>query len=240
MRSIFIDEAQDYSYFQFAALKEGFNTDLFTIVGDLAQGIHSYRGLNSWAPVLKDIFPNANYQSLQKSYRTTVEIMNLANDILQLIDQDLPKVEPVIRHGQKPHFKTIDPTNLEQVRLQLEQDIAALIAEELHSIAIIGRTERECQRIHQLFENSHLPIQLLEEKQEMKKGHIVILPSYLSKGLEFDAVMIVCLEERYSKVDLDVKLLYVSMTRPMHRLYLYGRGPSDFLLHHANDIHFDA
>ena len=240
MQSIFIDEAQDYSYFQFAALKEGFNTDLFTIVGDLAQGIHSYRGLNSWAPVLKDIFPNANYQSLQKSYRTTVEIMNLANDILQLIDQDLPKVEPVIRHGQKPHFKTIDPTNLEQVRLQLEQDIAALIAEELHSIAIIGRTERECQRIHQLFENSHLPIQLLEEKQEMKKGHIVILPSYLSKGLEFDAVMIVCLEERYSKVDLDVKLLYVSMTRPMHRLYLYGRGPSDFLLHHANDIHFDA
>ncbi|WHY79848.1 RNA polymerase recycling motor HelD [Neobacillus sp. WH10] len=240
MRSIFIDEAQDYSYFQFAALKEGFNTDLFTIVGDLAQGIHSYRGLNSWAPVLKDIFPNANYQSLQKSYRTTVEIMNLANDILQLIDQDLPKVEPVIRHGQKPHFKTIDPKNLEQVRVELEQDTASLIEEELHSIAIIGRTDRECQRINQILENSHLPIQLLEEKQEMKKGHIVILPSYLSKGLEFDSVMIVCLEERYSKVDLDIKLLYVSMTRPMHRLYLYGRGPSDFLLHHADDLHFDT
>ncbi|MEH7355945.1 RNA polymerase recycling motor HelD [Neobacillus drentensis] len=240
MRSIFIDEAQDYSYFQFAALKEGFNTDLFTIVGDLAQGIHSYRGLNSWAPVLKDIFPNANYQSLQKSYRTTVEIMNLANDILQLIDQDLPKVEPVIRHGQKPHFKTIDPTNLEQVRLQLEKDISSLKEEELHSIAIIGRTDRECQRINQILENSHLPIQLLEEKQEMKKGYIVILPSFLSKGLEFDSVMIVCLEERYSKVDLDIKLLYVSMTRPMHRLYLYGRGPADFLLHHADDLHFDT
>ena len=240
MRSIFIDEAQDYSYFQFAALKEGFNTDLFTIVGDLAQGIHSYRGLNSWAPVLKDIFPNANYQSLQKSYRTTVEIMNLANDILQLIDQDVPKVEPVIRHGQKPHYKTIDPTNLEQVRLQLENDITSLIEEELHSIAIIGRTDRECLRIHQILENSHLPIQLLEEKQEMKKGYIVILPSYLAKGLEFDSVMILCLEERYSKVDLDIKLLYVSMTRPMHRLYLYGRGPADFLLHHADDLHFDT
>ena len=240
MRSIFIDEAQDYSYFQFAALKEGFNTDLFTIVGDLAQGIHSYRGLNSWAPVLKDIFPNANYQALQKSYRTTVEIMNLANDILQLIDQDVPKVEPVIRHGQKPHYKTIDPTNLEQVRLQLENDITSLIEEELHSIAIIGRTDRECLRIHQILENSHLPIQLLEEKQEMKKGYIVILPSYLAKGLEFDSVMILCLEERYSKVDLDIKLLYVSMTRPMHRLYLYGRGPADFLLHHADDLHFDT
>ncbi|MCM2532845.1 UvrD-helicase domain-containing protein [Neobacillus pocheonensis] len=67
MRSIFIDEAQDYSYFQFAALKDGFETNLFTIVGDLAQGIHSYGGLNSWAPVLKEIFPNANYQVLQKA-----------------------------------------------------------------------------------------------------------------------------------------------------------------------------
>ncbi|EKN70873.1 superfamily I DNA helicase [Neobacillus bataviensis LMG 21833] len=239
MRSIFIDEAQDYSYFQFAALKEGFETDLFTIVGDLAQGIHSYRGLNSWVPVLKEIFPNANYQTLQKSYRTTVEIMNLANDILQLIDQDLPKVEPVIRHGQKPLFKTIDTKNHKQVRLQLEQDIASLKREELHSIAIIGRTDRECQRIHQILENSHLHIQLVEEKQDMKKGHIAILPSYLSKGLEFDAVLIVCVEEPYVKVDLDIKLLYVAMTRPMHRLNLYGKSSSDFLLHHADDLHFD-
>ncbi|MEH7299816.1 RNA polymerase recycling motor HelD [Neobacillus drentensis] len=239
MRSIFIDEAQDYSYFQFAALKEGFETDLFTIVGDLAQGIHSYRGLNSWDPVLKEIFPNANYQALQKSYRTTVEIMNLANEILMLIDQDLPKVLPVIRHGDKPRYKRIDPTNLEQVRMQLEKDISLLKNEELHSIAIIGRTERDCQRIYQLFEDSHLPIQLLEEKEEMKKGHIVILPSYLSKGLEFDAVLLVCLEEPYSQVDLDIKLLYVSMTRPMHRLYLYGKEPSDFLLTRTDTTHFE-
>jgi DNA helicase II / ATP-dependent DNA helicase PcrA len=239
MRSIFIDEAQDYSYFQFAALKEGFETELFTIVGDLAQGIHSYRGLNSWQPVLKDIFPNANYQSLQKSYRTTVEIMNLANDILMLLDQDLPKVQPVIRHGQKPCFKPIDPMNLEQIRLKLEEDITSLKKEELHSIAIIGRTDKECLKIQQLLKGSPLPIQLLEEKQEMMKGHIVILPSYLSKGLEFDAVLLVCLDEPYSQVDLDIKLLYVSMTRPMHRLYLYGKDPSDFLLNRADALHID-
>ncbi|MBI0580020.1 UvrD-helicase domain-containing protein [Neobacillus cucumis] len=240
MRSIFIDEAQDYSYFQFAALKEGFETDLFTIVGDLAQGIHSYRGLNSWEPLWKEIFPNANYQALQKSYRTTVEIMNLANDILKLINQDLPKVEPVIRQGQKPRFKLIDPANLELVRLQLEQDISSLKEEDLNSIAIIGRTDRECQRIHAILEKSQLPIQLLEGKEDMKKGHVVIVPSYLSKGLEFDAVMVVCLEESFSKVDLDIKLLYVAMTRPMHRLYLYGRDKLDFLLDSASSLNFDT
>ncbi|OLS40456.1 RNA polymerase recycling motor HelD [Bacillus sp. MRMR6] len=234
MKSIFIDEAQDYSYFQFAALKVGFETDLFTIVGDLAQGIHSYRGLNSWEPLVNDIFPNANYQALQKSYRTTVEIMELANDILSIMKKDLPKVQPVIRHGDKPRFTKIDSDNLKQVKEIIEHDIHLLKEEELNSIAIIGRTDHECSRIYKMLENSNLPIQLLEEKQDMKKGSVVILPSYLSKGLEFDAVLILTLEETYREEELDIKLLYVAMTRPMHKLYLYGKEPEDLLLKHGD------
>lgn len=239
MKSIFIDEAQDYSYFQFAALKEGFETDLFTIVGDLAQGIHSYRGLNSWEPLVKEIFPNANYQALQKSYRTTVEIMQLANDILSIMDKDLPIVEPVIRHGNKPRFTKIDSNNLLQVREILEDDIQLLKKEDLNSIAIIGRTDKECLRIYNMLKNSNLPIQLLEEKEDMKKGSVVILPSHLSKGLEFDAVLILTLEEAYSEEELDIKLLYVAMTRPMHRLYLYAKTESDFLLNKVGADHFE-
>ncbi|PAE32491.1 RNA polymerase recycling motor HelD [Bacillus sp. 7884-1] len=240
MKSVFIDEAQDYSYFQFAAMKEGFETDLFTIVGDLAQGIHSYRGLNSWEPLVSDIFPNANYHALQKSYRTTVEIMHLANDILSIMDKDLPIVQPVIRHGDKPRFTKIDPSHLQQVRETLEHDIQLLKEEDLNSIAIIGRTDSECLRIHKMLENSNLPIQILEEKQDMKKGSVVILPSYLSKGLEFDAVLILTLEEVYSVEEVDIKLLYVAMTRPMHRLHLYGSELSDLLLNKAAYVHFDA
>jgi DNA helicase II / ATP-dependent DNA helicase PcrA len=240
MKSVFIDEAQDYSYFQFAAMKEGFETDLFTIVGDLAQGIHSYRGLNSWEPLVTDIFPNANYHALQKSYRTTVEIMHLANDILSIMDKDLPIVQPVIRHGDKPRFTKIDPSNLQQVKEKLEHDIQLLKEEELNSIAIIGRTDSECLRIHKMLENSNLPIQLLEEKQDMKKGSVVILPSYLSKGLEFDAVLILTLEEAFSVEEVDIKLLYVAMTRPMHRLYLYGSSLTDLLLNKASSVHFDT
>jgi DNA helicase II / ATP-dependent DNA helicase PcrA len=240
MKSVFIDEAQDYSYFQFAALKEGFETDLFTIVGDLAQGIHSYRGLNSWEPLVQEVFPNANYHSLQKSYRTTVEIMQLANDILSIMKKDLPTVEPVIRHGDKPCFTKIDPANLSQISEIIEHDIQLLKEEELNSIAIIGRTDSECMRIHKMLENSNLPIQLLEEKEDMKKGSVVILPSYLSKGLEFDAVLVLSLEEVFSEEELDIKLLYVAMTRPMHRLYLYGSDPSNLLLDRATSIHFDT
>jgi DNA helicase II / ATP-dependent DNA helicase PcrA len=240
MKSIFIDEAQDYSYFQFAAMKEGFETDLFTIVGDLAQGIHSYRGLNSWEPLVTDIFPNANYHALQKSYRTTVEIMELANDILSIMGKDLPIVQPVIRHGDKPRFTKIDTSNLQQLRERLEEDIQLLKEQELNSIAIIGKNDNECLRIYKMLENSNLSIQLLEEKEDMKKGNVVIVPSYLSKGLEFDAVLIVSLEEAYSEEELDIKLLYVAMTRPMHKLYLYAAQPSQLLLDKVNTSHFDT
>jgi DNA helicase II / ATP-dependent DNA helicase PcrA len=240
MKSIFIDEAQDYSYFQFASMKEGFETDLFTIVGDLAQGIHSYRGLNSWEPLVTEIFPNANYHALQKSYRTTVEIMHLANDILAIMGKDLPIVEPVIRHGDKPRFTKIDPSNVQQVRERLEEDIQSLKGQELNSIAIIGKNDSECLRIYKMFESSNLPIQLLEEKEDMKKGSVVIVPSYLSKGLEFDAVLIVSLEEAYNEEELDIKLLYVGMTRPMHRLFLYAAEPSQLLLGKVNTSHFDT
>ncbi|MEH7073851.1 RNA polymerase recycling motor HelD [Neobacillus drentensis] len=239
MKSVFIDEAQDFSYFQFASLKAGFETDLFTIVGDLAQGIHSYRGLNSWAPLVHDIFPDANYKTLQKSYRTTVEIMHLANEILSIMNKDMPKVQPVIRHGDKPAYTKIDPANLAEVRNVIERDIHSLKKDELNSIAIIGRTDSECIRIHQMLENSNLPIQLLEEKQDMQKGSVVILPSYLSKGLEFDAVLIVTLEETYSEEEVDIKLLYVAMTRPMHRLYLYGDSPARLLLDKVTSDYFE-
>ena len=103
MRVVFIDEVQDYSEFQLAALQDGLETDMFTMVGDLAQGIHSYRALTSWEPV-KTLFPRATYTTLQKSYRTTIEIMNLANQVLAQMDEDLPLVEPVVRHGREPEF----------------------------------------------------------------------------------------------------------------------------------------
>ena len=103
MRVVFIDEVQDYSEFQLASLQDGLETDMFTMVGDLAQGIHSYRSLTSWEPI-KALFPRATYTTLQKSYRTTIEIMNLANKVLAQMDEDLPLVEPVVRHGREPEF----------------------------------------------------------------------------------------------------------------------------------------
>lgn len=84
---VFIDEAQDLSIFQFYTLRTILKTDMLTIFGDLAQGIHSCHGIKSWDQVKQDVFPDldCNYLTLEQSYRTTIEIMDYANKVNKLV-----------------------------------------------------------------------------------------------------------------------------------------------------------
>ncbi|NMH73413.1 UvrD-helicase domain-containing protein [Bacillus sp. RO2] len=241
-RNVVIDEAQDYSYFQLAALKSSLETDMFTIVGDLAQGIHSYRGIQDWNKVKEAIFPRAAYTTLQKSYRTTVEIMETANDILKLLPFELPKVEPVVRHGAKAVFhkwSTSGDSAAEKAEV-LEAEIKKLYAVDgRKTIAVIGKTEKECKKIEGMLRKyTDLQVQLLRENEEINQEDVVIVHAQLAKGLEFDAVLLCTLDEVFTETEIDVKLLYVAMTRPLHHLSFYGNEVGDFLLGHVSDGKF--
>ncbi|MER1958309.1 MAG: RNA polymerase recycling motor HelD [Solibacillus sp.] len=225
MRVVFIDEVQDYSYFQLAALKAGLETDMFTMVGDLAQGIHSYRSLTEWQPVL-DLFPRATYATLQKSYRTTIEIMELANEILAQMNEELPLVEPVVRHGKVPEFIMQDKLDVETIAKTVE----AIKANKHQSIALICKTTNEAQAIVKQLENKGFPAQLLNENSGIDQQKLLVVPSHLAKGLEFDAVIIASFEAPYYDNPIDRKLLYVALTRAMHELYLIGPSKETFLM----------
>lgn len=225
MRVVFIDEVQDYSYFQLAALKVGLETDMFTMVGDLAQGIHSYRSLTDWQPVL-DLFPRATYATLQKSYRTTIEIMQVANEILLQMEEDLPLVEPVVRHGKPPEFiaqKTLDVKIITQIVDQIK-------ANHHHSIALICKTTKEAKSIVKQLEKADFPAQILDENSVIDQQKLLVVPSHLAKGLEFDAVIIASFDAPYYDNPIDRKLLYVALTRAMHELYLIGPSKEAFLM----------
>lgn len=223
IRVVFIDEVQDYSLFQLAALKEGLDTDMFTMVGDLAQGIHSYRSLTDWAPV-RALFPRASYKTLQKSYRTTIEIMAVANSILSKMDEDLPLVEPVVRHGLPPAFhnmKTFDPTLIGE----LFTDIQA----RHQSVALICKTTAQAKEAAKTLQAAGVNAQLLNETAEIDQSALLVLPSHLSKGLEFDAVIIAVDKTGFRDKPLERKLLYVATTRAMHELHFVGPSLKQFL-----------
>lgn len=225
MRVVFIDEVQDYSLFQLAALKTGLETDMFTMVGDLAQGIHSYRSLTAWEPV-QNLFPRASFRTLQKSYRTTIEIMEIANKILAQMDEQLPLVEPVVRHGNVPTYIQAQSFDAQQIK-QIFENIRA---NGHHSIALICKTTAEARSMQQALKNNKIAAQLLTETESINQELLLVVPSHLAKGLEFDAVIVAAFDIPFYDTKIDRKLLYVALTRAMHELYLIGPSKNTFLL----------
>ena len=224
-KKVVIDEAQDYSFMEVFSLRRALQTDLFTIVGDLAQGIYHYRGLKSWEVLQEDIFPSANYLTLQKTYRTTIEIMNLANELLGRMAEELPKAEPVVRHGELPAFIQKGENWIHTIY----RIIAELMDRGMKSFAIVTKSKQDAVQVAEELSPLKLEFATLEEGQEIM-GDRMILPAYLAKGLEFDVVFLYNDAHPYQNNELDIKMLYVAMTRPLHRLYLIGREPEDFLL----------
>ncbi|WP_236636222.1 RNA polymerase recycling motor HelD [Pradoshia eiseniae] len=228
-KNVVIDEAQDYSFMQIAALKTALETDMFTLVGDLAQGIHSYRSITSWKEISEKIFPRASYKELKKSYRTTIEIMNEANKLLDKLPYDFPVVEPIVRHGEMPRY--IQYENIEQWAEGVARQTAKWREEGYHTFAIITKTASDARIAHKVLHENGYKACLLEEKMSIPKDEAVIVPSYLSKGLEFDCVIAFSYDEVYREEnETDLKLLYVTMTRAMHRLQLTSKEEGAFIL----------
>jgi DNA helicase-2/ATP-dependent DNA helicase PcrA len=225
IKYVVIDEAQDFSHFQFYVLKEIFKTQRFTILGDLSQGIHSYRSINNWDYVLNNIFDSnrSQYLKLEQSYRTTIEIMDLANEVIKKIpNEELILAKPVVRHGEKPIMIQFDSKS--EIIDTVEKKVQQLLGEGYQSIALIGKTPRECKEIFKELEKSgKIKTKLLEGKEDQYDHNIVVVPSYLAKGLEFDAVIITNIDDCYKEDELDLKLLYVAMTRALHRLYIFSK-----------------
>lgn len=205
-RHIVIDEAQDYGWLCFYALRKIFKNATFSIYGDLAQSLYSYRSIESWNS-LENIFDRFEILKLDKSYRTTIEIMNEANKINKLLNLD--EAIPVIRHGDNVEY--LDNINI--------MELVSNLKEKYKSIAIITKNQEDANKLFEELKNN-LEFTLINSNNLSYENDVIVLPNYLSKGLEFDAVIILDLN-KYDKNNIsDMKLLYVSMTRALHKLYV--------------------
>lgn len=195
-----IDEAQDYDFFRFQLLKELMSNCYFSIFGDLAQSISEHPTITSWEDILS-LYQKPHMDYLLKSYRTTVEIMNEANKILEKLN--MKTSEPVIRHGLQPIY-----VNEIDINVQLEQ-----WKKEYRSIAIITKTEDHAIKLSKQYHLSYI-----NELSQNNKDQIVSLSVKTSKGLEFDAVIVLNADEYKNGIELNQ--LYVAMTRPLHELII--------------------
>ncbi len=223
IKHVVVDEAQDYGEFQFDVLKTILNSNSMTILGDIAQGVHYYRGIENWKRFIDVEFNNVKtvYTTLNKTYRTTKEIMDIANSVIN----KLPEYEKEYIVLGEPVINRKNSINIEKVKDEksLANSINIRIGEHLKqgykSIAIIGKDMHECEKIEKELGKLRNDVKLIKGKDSEYNSGISIVPSYLAKGLEFDCVIISnANNSKYTNSTLDIKLLYVTITRAMSKL----------------------
>lgn len=221
---VVIDEAQDFSPFQVALLRLYNRGDSFTLLGDLSQGIHAYKGVERWEELL-DLFDRdrRTFLSMERSYRSTLEIIRFANVVLARGVPGASQAVPVFRSGE-PVTLLRYSTQGDRIGAVLSA-LAAIRSSAASSIAIIGRTEAECRQLHVDLLYADEPATLIDAVQHKYEGGLSVVSAYFAKGLEFDAVLVLDADEtRYGSHTHDAKLLYVACTRALHSLWLLYSG----------------
>ena len=206
IRQVVIDEAQDYSYLQYLIISKIFKNSNFTILGDINQTINPYYKYKT-LDILSNIFPKSKCISLTKTYRSSPEIIEFTNKIL-----DLNHVCAIRKTNHVPLIHRTD-SNL------LPNDIMYL-RRKYKSVALITRDNQTAEILYEKLKDI-LPISLLKSTTEEFNKELVVLPAYLAKGLEFDSV--VAYSDQNSKyLKTEKNLLYVACTRAQHELIVYS------------------
>lgn len=211
MKQIVVDEAQDYTPLQYFILKTIFKNASFTILGDVNQTINPYYKYDTLKKLDKIFTSRTANLRLTKTYRSSKEIIEYTNKILNLDfvsairnNNDIPVVFKKEKNIKEDLIENIN--NLKN---------------KYKSIAVITKNDKEANKIYNLLKND-LDISLIKTDSNIFDRNLVVVPSYVSKGLEFDSVIIYT--EKDNKYTDDEKYLYyVSCTRCQHELVIYNQ-----------------
>lgn len=209
---VVIDEAQDMPPLSLLCLQHIFHAS-YTLVGDMAQGVYRYRGLQSWQQAMDALGSRAHMLYLNMSYRSTAEIIAFANGVARRMGQR--EAVSVGRHGVPVEIQRA--ASPEEHEAALRRLIHEAQSAGMRSIALLTRTAKQADRVALRFG----AVRIDPEKAELGAGVFAGCAAEV-KGLEFDAVLLPDLEAYGDDPDA-LRLLYVACTRPLHRLMcLYG------------------
>lgn len=225
---IIIDEVQDFSPLMLKIIKQFSSLNSMTLVGDLSQSIHAYRGLNNW-DILEDIFSRQKFEvmKINKNYRNTKEIVNLTNRILSETqkDKEKPLPTPINRSGPEPNIKTFiyHQGMIRGISKEIDQIQDSY---QFENIALITKSKDEAEDLYLKLSkgDNKQTLEILTDEDGKYSGGVVCLPIELAKGLEFEAAIVVnASNSRYKKeVPYDGQLLYVATTRALHYLAVFS------------------
>jgi DNA helicase-2/ATP-dependent DNA helicase PcrA len=210
---VVIDEMQDYTPVQYRVLKALYPTRM-TILGDRNQSVNPFS--SSSAESIRDVLENAECVYMRKSYRSTVEITNVAQSIIHN-----PDLIPIERHGEPPRFHSF-PAKPREMAFLLQR-VRAFAENDHNSLGIICKTQKQAESVYKHL-HDEAGVRLIDAQSKIFSGGVIISTAYLAKGLEFDEIIVpFCSDSEYSTA-IDRHMLYVAVTRAMHTLAITYTG----------------
>lgn len=210
VKHLLIDEMQDYSPIQYKVIQKLFPCRK-TVLGDAGQSVNPYG--SSTAETIQKSLTASEIMKLCKSYRSTFEITDFAQKI-----HPNAELEPVARHGEKSQILQFGSA-VEEL-----SGIMGLIStyrkSGYKSLGIICKTEQQARKMADMLKSYANDISFLSSQSSAFVQGIVITSAHMAKGLEFDEVIIPQTDERNYRSEIDKSMLYVAVTRAMHRLTL--------------------
>ena len=195
LKHVVIDEAQDYTLTEIDVIKKMFPEASFTILGDDNQNINSFD--KSKIKDYSELFKSFKYIELNKTYRSTEKIVEFSNKILGL--DNVCAVRNTLGD------------DVEIMKLSIDNLKKCIKNSNYKKTAIITDNMTKARKLYK--ELNDKDIQLIDFDTDTFDKNVFIIPSYLSKGLEFEYVIIYKEDEYKNK-----NLYYVSTTRAQQKL----------------------
>lgn len=220
IKHLVIDEMQDYSPIQYAVLNRLFQCPK-TILGDFIQSINPNCPYS--LEELHQFYEGSTLMRLEKSYRSTWEIIHFAKQIVKQAD-----FQAVERHGPAPEL--LEFSTEEEELVEICRQVEAFHQGKYNAMGIVTRTNSAAKELYEKLKARGAGVELITPESSAFHNGATVLSIQMSKGLEFDQVLLPQVDGETYHTDFDRNLLYVACTRAMHRLSLTCVGKATPLL----------
>lgn len=218
IKQVVVDEAQDYYPLHYHILKNLYRDARFTVVGDVNQSVEKKSDVSIYDDIIEIFgFEKNNKVFLNKSYRSSYEISKFSSKLLE----EGTYTEYFKRNEEEPEI--IQCKTTDELDNKLIKDIENYKSQGLNTVAIICKNRKTAADLYFRIAG-RTKVKLVDYLEEQSITGTIIVPVYLAKGLEFDAVMVYGTDNKTYNTNYDKKLLYIACTRALHRLSLYYTG----------------
>lgn len=208
VKHILVDEAQDLSFVQHQIIRRMFPRAKVTLLADANQAIIPEINMTD-TQKLSELY-SAKVLNLNKSYRSTKQINKFALNLLN----ESSRYEIFERNGEDVDFRKGDSAKLGE----LLRDVS----NKGKTLAVITKTASDAADIYSKLKSGNEHLRLCDNKSCEMGNAPVVMPLSLTKGLEFDSVIVVDSNGTFLK-DENKKFLYLAATRALHKLTVFEK-----------------